>query len=203
MTWDEFFGRLGVVCPDHSVLGRRPVTSKAEMYEDLSLGCFGNHQPHYFSVAAWEEAEPLGKREKQIWAIRSMDPWKGKFVGDLHASEVAEAVASRTDRWTIVGQTDNRVRLLNAELTLAPDPHLYYSTVPRPMRESLEKGGRSVRGAAAWAVVDALCDPNSATDLRDLGEQYPYHAIEFTAYDAPIGCFPGRKTLVWEVRAGY
>lgn len=49
-----------------------PITRKAQMYDALARGEFGNTIPQYFSVEAWE-ADPAAQRIA-VWGVRSMVP---------------------------------------------------------------------------------------------------------------------------------
>lgn len=77
---------------------------------------------------------------------------------------------------------------------------LYYSTVPKPMRDSLVEGGQQCSGVRARLLLEYYLDPVSHDWLQVLLDQYPGHVVEFSTYSVCWGTIPNRNTVIWEVR---
>ena len=81
----------------------------------------------------------------------------------------------------------------------------YHSYLQCPMREALREGGRHAYGYfAVWGALRRYCTPQDVEDLQELFERYThegnYPVIELTVTRHDCGIFPGRNTLIWEVR---
>lgn len=77
---------------------------------------------------------------------------------------------------------------------------LFYSTIRKPMRESLAKGGQHVSGIIAVLLLKEVMDPPSYDWFETLLDRYPDHVIEFSTYAVNWGTICGRNTVWWEVR---
>jgi len=69
------------------------------------------------------------------------------------------------------------------------------------MRDSIRDGDlKVVSGAQVTDLLNRFMDPASRDDLDALLDLYPDATVEFTCYEIPVGCIPGRSTIFWEVR---
>jgi hypothetical protein len=78
--------------------------------------------------------------------------------------------------------------------------YLYYSTVAKPMRDSLKEGGRDVSGIIAVGLLRHYLCHRSYEWLMELLDRYPNHVVEFSTYGVNWGTVPGFNTVFWEVR---
>lgn len=78
--------------------------------------------------------------------------------------------------------------------------YLYYSTVAKPMRDSLKEGGREAKGLMALGLLRGYLNHNSYNWLEGLLDAYPDHVVEFSCYAKQWGTVPGHNTVFWEVR---
>lgn len=78
--------------------------------------------------------------------------------------------------------------------------YLYYSSVKKPMRDSLREGAREARGLVAKTILEHYMDGNSYEWLNLLLDRYPDHVVEFTTLSREWGAVPGYNTLFWECR---
>lgn len=59
---------------------------------------------------------------------------------------------------------------------------------------------KSYEGLKLRAILQTYVDPHTLNDFEFLLSEYPDHVIEFTSYGCRVGEFPGRNTLIWEIR---
>lgn len=124
------------------------------------------------TVARWLEQE-----QKEQWYVSAMCPTeKTIFQGEV----------AQTSEWAT----------LNGRYGL----DLFYSTVAKPMRQSLVEGGKRVHGVTATMLLRHYLTPSDYDWLQYLLDEYQYHVIEFTALSVYWGTVPGSKCLIWEVR---
>lgn len=76
---------------------------------------------------------------------------------------------------------------------------LYYSTIPKPMRDSLKEGGQQVIGLTAKLFLEHYLDPVDYDWLNELLDRYDGHVVEFSHYNVACGVL-NRRLIVWEVR---
>lgn len=79
---------------------------------------------------------------------------------------------------------------------------LYYSTIAKPMRDSLAEGGKQVYGLTAKLFLEYYLDPVDYDWIQELLDRYDGHIVEFSAYNKACGTL-NRRTIIWEVRGGY
>lgn len=77
---------------------------------------------------------------------------------------------------------------------------LYYSTIAKPMRDSLREGGKQAYGLKAGILLRYYLDGPSYDWLQHLLGEYDNHVIEFSTYSVKWGTVPGMNTVFWEVR---
>lgn len=76
---------------------------------------------------------------------------------------------------------------------------LYYSTVPKPMRESLAEGGKQVMGLTAKLLLEHYLDPVDYDWIQELLDRFDSHVVEFSCYNIRTGIL-NRRMIVWETR---
>ncbi len=70
-----------------------------------------------------------------------------------------------------------------------------------PMRVAMSQGFmRHCTGSEIRVLLNTYMDPSSHDDIDMLFELYPDATIEFSCFSVDVGVFPGRNTLIWEVR---
>lgn len=79
---------------------------------------------------------------------------------------------------------------------------LYYTTIPKPMREALAERSRQVYGIIATSMLEpfVFLDANSREWLNVLLDRYPEHVIEFSTFHTKWGTLDNFNTVFWEVR---
>jgi hypothetical protein len=64
------------------------------------------------------------------------------------------------------------------------------------MRLDLREGNQ-VEGLRAVMLLRQTLFPSSWDNVQDLFARYPSAAIEFSAYEFPVGHLRGRNTVIW------
>lgn len=141
--------------------------------------------------AGWRTHIPAGRLGDVLREVLAESPGYG--VGDYYFSESAP-----DDRLILQGEFAPTAELPGAGLFVGP--YLRYNTAPVAMRRAMAEGFRDVEGSAALAILRHHMTGSSWDDFEILREQYPESAIELGIYDRNLGCFPGRNTIIWEVR---
>ena len=172
------------------------ISDKRTMYAMLARGEFGNFNPMWFTLSDWL----IDNRGKMFpprgWGIRAMVPG-GVFKPNVACCRVSKAIESYPqDGYIISPMIPDEWLTMNAELV---DDCLTFSTVPKPMRQSLAEGARHVERTNARMLMRHFLDPASLDNIYDLQERYPGAAIEFTTLDRNYGPL-GLNAVVWEVR---
>lgn len=184
-----------------------PVKTKRDMvrrYSNPEGSEFGNASPTWDSFKEWEASNPMGElyhirnrvagaqtwyniRREQVRGYWHMlvDVWKLE-ASQLYISEMAPK------------------HLLNGELMRTHEGlYLFYSTVQKPMRDSLKEGGREAKGLTAKFILQHYMNQRSYDWTMMLLDRYKDHVIEFTVVDRCWGTVPGYNTLFWEIRKDY
>lgn len=192
-----------------------PVRTKSDFSRRYRAGEFGNAAPGWDTV---DEFLAYGRREfgtgpaNGIYHLRNRLTAGG--VGYYHLSWSA-AVArwlEQKDRggWYCAEQVPEEVQrtlTLQGEVQQAiPGTgriglELYYSTVPKVMREALHERAEQTHGLKALGLLRAALCPNSYEWLLELLDRYPGHVVEFSTFRKCWGTlFPRYNTIFWEVR---
>ena len=77
---------------------------------------------------------------------------------------------------------------------------LYYSTIPKPMRESLAEGGIQCYSLRAKLLLEHYLQPDDLEWINTLLERYPSHVCEFSCYNCRTGTLH-KHMIVWECRS--
>jgi hypothetical protein len=76
---------------------------------------------------------------------------------------------------------------------------VYYSTVPKPMRESLAEGGKQIMGLTAKLFLEHYLDLVDYDWIQELLDRYDGHIVEFSVYNTRCGTL-NRRCIIWECR---
>jgi hypothetical protein len=182
------------------------IDSKDEFLRLYRRGALGN------TLRTWASLEEaIGSDHRGTFSVRDVRPNSDLSCYRVPYEDLA-AVASRMlargalgvhfnesapdDRLVVQGEYMDGV----ADGTgLLANRYLMFSDEPVPMKRVAR--WRHAEGSAATAVLRHALDPASYDDLAAIGDLYPGHVVEFSAYDRPVGAIPGRNTIIWEVRA--
>lgn len=176
---------------------RQSVLTKADFYRRFMAGEFGNRGPIWDSFdAVWDSGY------RGLVMVRSQRPG-GLCKANLTLADAwLIAEQERRDVLTFSAMCPHDRQTINGELQR---DHrglcLMYSSVKKPMRQSLAEGGRQVFGLSAQHVLKANVYAPDLDWLMELLELYPGHVIEFTAFEICWGVLPRSKCAVWEVRS--
>ncbi|MCK4650196.1 hypothetical protein KAT36_03100 [Candidatus Pacearchaeota archaeon] len=82
-----------------------------------------------------------------------------------------------------------------------PGIYLTYNTIKKAMKEGFEEETLHAKDNEVIELLKKHLSPNSQLEIQNLINNFPNHAIEFSAYEMHIGDLPQRNTIIWEVRA--
>lgn len=184
-----------------------PVLTKADFVKRYSLGEFGNHSPTWNSIVEWGEDRCLGD-DDGLYHVRNRvagaETWYNVPSCDL--LDVWEAACDKYAEANlyISAMCPTHITTLQGYLIdTVGGLHLAYSTVKKPMRDSLLEGQRTAWGPTANLLLRTYMNQRSYDWLQWLLSAYKEHVIEFTCLSRCWGTEPGHNALVWEVRKGY
>jgi hypothetical protein len=180
------------------------VRNKRAFYGRWLAGEFGNRP------RAWDdEADLAASGYEGRCSIRYKRPDGGRWK---RFGVAAAAVPAELDRLVAAGaerhlftfnesMPDGRL-VVQGELARGPwGLSLRYDTVPgRSMPEAMA-AGREVTGVAAVVVLRHLLDPDDLDAVAGLADRHEGHVVEFGAYEVAVGVVPGRRAVIWELRA--
>lgn len=179
------------------------ILNKTAMYDLLDSGSLGNTLPMWRTVEEVRESGytgPVGLR------IR-----RGSGGGRHEYNIPFACLAERIDAWVRDGIARDSIiiqqmaphtehGLINGEVIRTPlGLELFYSRVRLPMKEALAVEHERVVGIRALTILRYFLDGSSLDDLMELMDLWPTSAIEFSAFDIPLG-IRHRNTIIWEVR---
>lgn len=179
-----------------------PVLTKQDFVRRYQAGEFGNRAP------TWDTIEEfLASGYRGLVHIRNRVAG-GPTWYDIPHDEVWFKFCEVIAKPNVSGKTLYFSGMCPTELTVIQGEiqrsaryiDLYYSCVPKPMRQSLIEGGIQVSGLTAVLLLRCFMDASSHEWLDHLLDEYPEHVIEFTTLSRPWGTIPRRNTIWWEVR---
>lgn len=189
-----------------------PVLTKSDFVRRYNAGEFGNHSPTW---GTFKEFERFTKEKyPTVSAVaHTQDKYhlRNRVSGgtthyDLNPriayGEWFSFVLKREDKQWYCSQmapTDKTILQGEVQRTYR-GLELFYSTVRKPMRDSLREGGKQVYGISADLILKSYLPPNDHDWLMGLLDRYPDHVVEFSTYSVEFGTVPGFKTCYWEVR---
>lgn len=206
----SFYGSYVERCYDSVDRARfPPVKTKRDMVKRYQAGEFGNHSLSWNTLAEftdyylkWDSAEEAEASPEKFHLRNRVT------AGETHYNlSAAQAFAL----WTLSGDQSQwycsamaPTHLLNGELMRTHEGLvLFYSTVQKPMRDSLREGSREAKGLTAKLILQHYMNQRSYDWTMLLLDRYPDHVIEFTVVDQCWGTVPGYNTLYWECRRDY
>lgn len=194
-------------CVEAASNGPKPVKTKTDFVKRYEAGEFGNHSPTWAGFDDWC-ADNLGGNKLELFHIRN------RVAGAMTWYNVAKY--EMADKWAIACElfSSNELyissmcptekTLFQGEVMRRVDGgvglDLFYSTIAKPMRESLKLGGQRALGLRAKMLLEHYLDTNSHNWLMYLLEAYEGHVVEFTTLSEEWGTVPGYRTIFWEVR---
>ena len=185
------------------------ITSKAQMYEMLSDGEFGNTIPQFFSVEDWLKSPD--SRKYEFWGVRSAKTSMHPACRmNVPYDEVAEYANTHFPDAPNISMMVDKIAQVTAYLEIWESPTgLVVEGVEYPdtaggwnWRNSMKDPTRrkAWHGTTASMILCKHLNPNSLSDLRCLLDRYDDHIVELSALDRCIGTIPHRNAIVWEVR---
>lgn len=181
----------------------RPVLSKRDFVQRYEAGEFGNRAPTWNTLEEFLASGYWGLihiRNRVAGGPTWYDVPAGKV--EKRVVEVCYREGVTQDQLYFSGMAPTTLTLLQGEVleNSIGRLQLFYSTVPKPMRESLVLGGKQVSGLAADAILNSYLNPKSLGWLKWLLSAYPGHVVEFSCYSQCWGTVPGMNTVFWEIR---
>lgn len=180
-----------------------PITTKSQMYALLTAGKLGNTVPQYMDVNRWKASAEYDLYP--VWGVRSLVPG-GPCRLFCPRDEVEATVRSFSPHAcniSLMLEACRRVHLM-AEVFVGDFGLELYGVVDPPKganwRQIMPSQGRTYRHSHARALLSTFLTPSDREDLDELLGMYPGHVIEFSAVNRPIGMYPHRKMIIWEVR---
>lgn len=183
---------------------RKPIRTKAQMYELLRTGALGNTIPQFFSLGDWQNSPDYAKYDE--WGVRVLRAGDPRMRLNVPRDKVTQYVATNfpdgngfnispmIDQWVIFkGEV--------CELDFSPFGWCMLATDTKgSWRESLRDHGKTFRGLKAQLALQHYCDPASYENIKTLLNLYPAHVVEFSVCDRNVGVIPGRNCVIWECR---
>jgi hypothetical protein len=186
------------------------------MYRLQLAGCLGNSLPQYMSLGSFLDSLDSTNEVYPLWGVRFLTPGDTRTKFNLSVEDLGwyiEETLGLTEQTpiNISPMLDGFGLTFWGQVWDSPGGWgLWYVDQPRvnaagmTWRQAFGSDDGIVRhadGSRARLVVRQRADENSYNDIQDLFDRYPGHVIEFSCFNRCIGTFPGRNTVVWEVRA--
>jgi hypothetical protein len=167
--------------------------NKREFYRRWLLGEFGNYP------ATWTTADDLRNSGYQgPLSVRSLTP-----AGRMETGVSVQEALSRDWYGGVVFQQTMPDQDLIIQGALGSDPAgLWLDFCLEPninFRQAMAKASQ-VQGLQTVMVLRSYVDPPSLDDLFELVERFPNAVIEFATFRRPVGVYPHRNTVIFEVR---
>lgn len=191
-----------------------PIMTKKQFVNLYSRGMLGNASPTWNTFTEFNKyvAETYGNVDiecdsPQRYHLRNRKTGGVTFY-DLHYAEAWQTwlnLGSERGRgFYCSAMAPTELTLINGEVMQSEQGlQLFYSTVPKPMRDSLKEGGKQVTGVVASRIIQHFMNAKSWDWMQVLLDRYPFHVVEFSCYDRCWGTVPGFNTCFWEIRCGY
>lgn len=186
----------------------RPVLNKKDFVRRYSYGEFGNCSPTWNSLQEFEcYAFPtFGDVVDGFYHLRNRNVAGETYYNCTPLDVVMlwrHDVKDKTD-WYCSAMAPTELTLINGEVMQGVNGlELFYSTVKKPMRDSLKEGGKQVYGVVASKILQHFMNAKSWDWLQVLLDRYQFHVVEFSCYDINWGTEIGYNTCFWEIRYGY
>ena len=180
------------------------IKSKAQMYELLGQGAFGNTIPQWLSISDWEETAP----NAELWGVRTLTaggPCR-LFCPKAEVPSTFQEFERQGHKVQISTMIDQFARVTLMAEVYDSDTGLTVYGVDCPeeganWRKVMPSLGRTYTGVEARRLLARRMNPSSLADLWALLELFPGHVVEFSTMDRCFGTVPGRDCVIWEVRS--
>ncbi len=180
---------------------RLPVLTKRDFVKRYGEGEFGNASPTWGNLEEFLQSGYDGLVHIRN-RLAGADTWYD--VPTIRVSEVWSEATSRFQprQLYISAMAPTNKTLFQGEVQQGVNGlDLYYTTVPRPMREALAIWNRQVSGVVALMLLKHYLCQNSWEWLTYLLDAYPGHVVELSTYDVEWGTVSRYNTVFWEVRS--
>jgi len=177
------------------------IATKRQMYRMYERQLFGNRLRSWSSVDALLKSGysgPVGVRHTLAnqFKLASCD---NVPAADVPAFLAAHGLRDGEGLHLAEGAPDHRQTIQGEVAEVAGGLYLRYVASKLKMRQAmLLPTVRHVSGLEARLVLRRYLSPASHDDLMDLLDAYPGCAVEFTAFQMPVGCCKQRNCVVWE-----
>lgn len=179
----------------------KPVLTKDDFVKRYQAGEFGNRSPTWSSLLEFYGNHMI--HPDSLFHLRNRV--KG---GPSHYNQSGKQLLDYVQEgkflepnWYVSEMCPTEKTLIQGEISRMPNGlYFYYSTVVKPMRDSLAEGGKESLGLQTSLLLDHFLDHKSREWLNYLLDEYPDHVIEFTTLSQCWGVEPGYNTIFWEVR---
>jgi hypothetical protein len=174
-----------------------------EQYYDLAFRGLAGNAPRMWRTV--EEFMASGYPEDRVVGFRFLVPGSGKFIPRVDKANVSQVAADLTPGTYIISEVPQTECTFQGEFSFAHDYELDYSYEGCTLREAMSNGkSKRVTGIAAHATLEVHLGVREYIELRELLDLYTVGGeapvIEFSHFPQEIGIFPGRSTVIWEVR---
>lgn len=171
---------------------------KDDMYELLAQGVFGNRLRTWSTRQTVIESGYKGEIGLRSRTVLGRFYHRLPLVTALMLGEQLEKEGHRIVYCE--SAIDENIVLQGEICETAYGLSLTYSTERVSMRAAL-KNPSYADGLAAKTILRSYLSPVSYDEIMLLLDLYPYHIVEFTAFDRYVGELKGRNTVVWETRS--
>lgn len=176
-----------------------PVLTKADFVRRYFNNEFGNRAPTWNTLKEFLASGYTGLVHIRN-RVAGAPTWYDVPARDV-VKKTEEVIAAGHNQLYFSGMCPTELTIIQGEVQRSINHlSLYYSCIPKPMRQSLIEGGIQVSGATAVVLLRSFMDASSYEWLDRLLDEYPDHVIEFTTLSRWWGTIPRRNTVFWEVR---
>lgn len=179
------------------------ISNKTQSMRLFTNGCFGN------KLKIWHSFEELKNNppSQNVVVMRYKGLGNGFCQYDVNIKDVEKVMKN----WMSKGAERNKIffnetaddtkLLIQGEIMELPEGlYMIYSTLKEKMRTAIAKDPHHCIGLKVKMMLQYYLFPSSYEDLMILLEEYPNHAVEFSAWNMCVGDNQNRNAIVWEVR---
>lgn len=174
------------------------ITTKKHMYRLLSEGALGNRFRIWTSVEAFERSGYRG-----LVGVRASDQPGATYWHHLtpHQALAASSLFEEMGLHPVIYEAspDRSIVMQGECVWLDGIFYVRYSRSQTHMRAALSSDNNYAEGRHGEILVRHAVGQRCWSDFVWLSLEYPDHAIEFTAYDRPVGV-EQQLAVVWEIR---
>ena len=179
------------------------ILSKAKAYEIYKYGMLFNRLRIWDS---YEEIKKSGYKGTVSVRYKGGSRGTGFYAYNVPISDIQNLIKT----WLSKGAKkelitfnesapDNFLTIQGELMETSRDLNLFYSQEKKKMNIAL-KNGKTVQGMQARFMLKQFLNCISYDEIMNLLKLFPYHVIEFSAYDVNLGILPNRNTIIWEIR---